>query len=699
MKIKIILLTILLSIYLFVNSSAQTLPLVYDAENTGVNYPIPILPSISELPTIESLPDPFEWSDGRGRISSIFDWRYRRDEIGSEIQNYEIGEKPGRPDSITASYSGGVLKVNVTKNGHTLTLTSQVILPSGTGPFPAVIGLGGFSGSGSIPSSIFTSRNIAQITFNHNQVTTYGAPSPTDPYYLLYPNLNSSNTGQYSTWAWGVSRLIDGLELVQNDLPIDLKHLAVTGCSWAGKLAIFAGAFDERIALTIGQESGGGGYTTWRVSETLGGVETLEATDYNWFKDAMRDFSGKVTKLPEDHHELMAMVAPRALLVTGNPGYVWLADESGYVGSKAAKEVYKALGIPDRFGYSIVSGHSHCQVPSSQIPEISAFVDKFLLGNDTVNTNVATSTYSSNLSPWITWTTPTLSKDNSLIKWTSLIYPSDGQINLDTSITFRWNQVQDAEQYIIQVSSNPGFTNLVKIDSTKDTVITFDGLSIGKLYYWRVKVESAVGVSIWSNIYNFRTTTPLPLKPQLISATPTYTTRADHFTFKWHSVPYADQYKIQTSEDSTFATVFKQYTTTDTIRGISGHSAGKLYYWRVQGIGFSGAGPWSDVWSFTATAAAVKEGEEIPTEYSISQNYPNPFNPATKIKFALPKTSRTKIIIYDFLGRKIRTLINKEMGAGYHEININASNLPSGIYFYKIQSGEFNQTKKMTLMK
>ncbi len=69
--------------------------------------------------------------------------------------------------------------------------------------------------------------------------------------------------------------MIDGLELVRNELPIDLKHLAVTGCSFAGKMALFAGAFDERIALTIAQESGGGGAAAWRVSETLGNVETL----------------------------------------------------------------------------------------------------------------------------------------------------------------------------------------------------------------------------------------------------------------------------------------------------------------------------------------------------------------------------------------------------------------------------------------
>ncbi len=245
------------------------------------------------------------------------------------------------------------------------------------------------SPSGSIPSTIFSSRNIAEITFNHNQVTTYGSPNNTNPYYRLYPYLNVNNTGQYSAWAWGVSRIIDGLELVQNVLPIDLKHIAVTGCSYAGKMALFAGAFDERVALTIAQESGGGGATSWRYSqsEPNGTVEKIDNTDYNWFMNSMIQFSGNnVSRLPEDHHELMAMCAPRALYVTANPDYTWLSNPSCYVCSKACQQVYNALGIADRFGFSVVGGHMHCQVPSNQIPEIGAFVDKFLLGNDTVNT-------------------------------------------------------------------------------------------------------------------------------------------------------------------------------------------------------------------------------------------------------------------------------------------------------------------------
>jgi hypothetical protein len=400
MGTKLSLLLLLLNIFMATNSFAREIPLVYDVENTGANFPQPVLPSIRELPTVNPLTDPFEWSDGSARVTSFTNWSRRRAEIKAEIEHYEIGPKPVRPENITASYSGGTLTVNVTANGKTLKLTSRVTLPSGDGPFPAVIGMG--RGTGSLPSAIFTSRNIATIAFNFSQVMAHTQKRGKEPINQLYPDL--TYIGAYSAWSWGVSRIIDGLELVSSDLNIDLKHLAVTGCSFAGKMALFAGAFDERIALTIVQESGGGGAAAWRVSETLGNVETLGRTSHAWFIEDMFQFANSVSKLPHDHHELMAMVAPRALLVLGNPDYVWLAEESGYVSCRAAHEVWKAFGIPDRFGFSIVAGHMHCNLPASQYPEVEAFVDKFLLGDTTANTLVAKSPYDHvDYSRWIAW--------------------------------------------------------------------------------------------------------------------------------------------------------------------------------------------------------------------------------------------------------------------------------------------------------
>ena len=381
-------------------SSAAEVPLVYNVENTGADSKAPPLPAFADLPSIEPLTDPFAWSDGSGRSTDFGDWRRRRAEIKAEIEHYEIGPKPGRSQDITASYSEGTLTVNVTVNGNTLTLTSKVTLPSGDGPFPTVIGIGW--GTGSLPPSIFRDRKIAQIAFNFGQVMNHTQTRGREPINKLYPDL--VHMGAYSAWPWGVSRIIDGLELVSDDLPIDRKHLAVTGCSFAGKMALFAGAFDERIALTIAQEPGGGGAAAWRVSETLGNVETLGRTSRAWFMEDMFQFADSVSKLPYDHHELMAMVAPRALLVLGNPDYEWLAEESGYVSCRAAHEVWKAFGVPDRFGFSIVAGHGHCQLPKSQYPEVEAFVGKFLLGDMKADTNVMKSPYDYvDYSRWFHW--------------------------------------------------------------------------------------------------------------------------------------------------------------------------------------------------------------------------------------------------------------------------------------------------------
>ena len=81
------------------------------------------------------------------------------------------------------------------------------------------------------------------------------------------------------------------------------------------------------------------------------------------------------------------------------------------------------------------------------------------------------------------------------------------------------------------------------------------------------------------------------------------------------------------------------------------------------------------------------------------QNYPNPFNPSTKIKFTLPKPETVKIEVYNIIGQKIETLLNKHMPSGYHEVEFNVQNLSSGIYFYRIEAGEFQDVKKMVLLR
>ena len=101
----------------------------------------------------------------------------------------------------------------------------------------------------------------------------------------------------------------------------------------------------------------------------------------------------------------------------------------------------------------------------------------------------------------------------------------------------------------------------------------------------------------------------------------------------------------------------------------------------------------------TIITGVDKNNTEIPKTFSLSQNYPNPFNPSTSIRYELPVLSKVKIMIYDILGREITTLINETRPAGRYEIKWNASRFSSGVYFYRIQAGNFVQTKKLMLLK
>ena len=94
-----------------------------------------------------------------------------------------------------------------------------------------------------------------------------------------------------------------------------------------------------------------------------------------------------------------------------------------------------------------------------------------------------------------------------------------------------------------------------------------------------------------------------------------------------------------------------------------------------------------------------KELTALPTEYALLQNYPNPFNPTTNIKFDLPNESDVRLAIYDITGREIQILVNNKLNAGTYEYQWNASQYPSGIYFYKITAGSFSRVKKMALVK
>jgi hypothetical protein len=95
----------------------------------------------------------------------------------------------------------------------------------------------------------------------------------------------------------------------------------------------------------------------------------------------------------------------------------------------------------------------------------------------------------------------------------------------------------------------------------------------------------------------------------------------------------------------------------------------------------------------------IENKNNIPSKYALSQNYPNPFNPSTVISYQLPKSGNVKLTVFDVLGREVKTLVNEYKSAGTYEVTFDGSALSSGLYLYRITSGDFSDTKKMMLVK
>ncbi len=108
----------------------------------------------------------------------------------------------------------------------------------------------------------------------------------------------------------------------------------------------------------------------------------------------------------------------------------------------------------------------------------------------------------------------------------------------------------------------------------------------------------------------------------------------------------------------------------------------------------------SDAEETLASDADLLEAEQdIPETYALRQNFPNPFNPSTEILFDLPEDAMVSLVVYDVLGREVARLVQGELRAGTHRARFDAGNLPSGVYFYRIQAGDFQRTNRMTVLK
>ena len=349
-------------------------------EPAPFNCVLPELPEPENLTYLnEKLPDPFTFLDGT-KVTTKAQWDCRRKEILAIAEKYLYAPVPPAPDSVSGTVNGGAISIAVTVGATTANFTANV-----TGEGDAIVV------GGNIPGG--------------NRSLTFG-----DGFAAQIQNLfGFSELNNNIARGWMIDRVMDVLE--QNpDSGLDPQRLVVTGCSGCGKGSLLTGVF-SRVPVTIIQESGGGGATSFRQVEWFRngegqavwtcpdgppqGIDNLEDNGAcnTWVQSAaryFRDNPGEIYRLPIDQHLLLATIAPRYVVhFTNDNGAGWchLAGTSEALAAYAAKPVWSALGVPERMGFQMYNAF-HCQASDAQTALIGEMLKLAFFNDTTANTNV-----------------------------------------------------------------------------------------------------------------------------------------------------------------------------------------------------------------------------------------------------------------------------------------------------------------------
>jgi cyclophilin family peptidyl-prolyl cis-trans isomerase len=279
-----------------------------------------------------------------------------------------------------------------------------------------------------------------------------------------------------------------------------------------------------------------------------------------------------------------------------------------------------------------------------------------------------------------------------------LIFPEDGLEDVMLSQSFQWAPVPSAVLYRFQLSTDSNFTTIEYDKLVGTSNYWVGGLQLDFVkYYWRVQSNNGGNISSFSEVRSFSTGIGVPI---LISPPDSAVNVSTNPTFEWTPVNGAVSYTLQISTFGSFINfVVNQPGITSTSYSVNGLEENKKLYWRVRGATANYEGLFSQVFRFwTGSSSSVDENKNLFT-YNLEQNYPNPFNPVTVIKYQLAKPGFVTISIYNILGMEIAKLVNEEKSAGSYEVEYDATHLSSGIYFYRLQTDSFVETKKMVLIK
>ena len=356
-------------------------------------------PAAADLPAVSGLPDPLRRPDG-SPITDTKQWPAQRAWMKAILEHYALGHAPPPPGYVRGEIfrEAGVLDGKGTYRlvkltfgpGESLHLQVALFLPGdGRGVYPTIIqpSFGATPGAdpappkpvsleaGALHAAPILARGYALLTYDYQQAGLDRADNRASGFFPAYPEADWSTE---TAWAWGLSRAVDYLE---TQPVVDKARIIAVGHSRLGKMTLIAGAYDERIALSVPAGSGTGGTAAYRLTGPGHGGESLQhivEAFPHWFSPRLKEFVGQVDRLPFDQHWLIALTAPRALLTedgVDDQGVNAPAVEASY---RAAKSVYEWLGVGNRLGIYFRPGGHHLQAEDWAI--ILDFADRELRG-------------------------------------------------------------------------------------------------------------------------------------------------------------------------------------------------------------------------------------------------------------------------------------------------------------------------------
>jgi hypothetical protein len=341
-------------------------------------------PAVEDLPEVKGLPDPLMMFDGTP-VTTATQWQnQRRPELISLFEYYMYGKAPAAPVNFTVAidppakdvFDGKAVRKIITLHfgsEGTPPVSLLLVAPNVDKPVPVFLGLSLVRDKNAIddPNSLLPDnspwakywsesiKNIEHAVDRGYAVAVMFAQEicpdvrEGDEAFFKGVHCGYMKPGQIrpgphewaaiAAWAWGLQR---GVDYLVQDAAIDKQRIIVVGHSRFGKTALLAGALDERIAMVIPSQAGCGGTAPSRtqVGET---VERINGAFPHWFNDTFKQFNDKVERLPFDQHCLMALVAPRPLLLTNATEDEWANPHGQYDMLVAAAPVYELLGVKE----------------------------------------------------------------------------------------------------------------------------------------------------------------------------------------------------------------------------------------------------------------------------------------------------------------------------------------------------------------